>query len=141
MMKRKVIAFWLLLISIFVFLFNNYSTSASTGKTIFYKDSENGIIAYKQINAFQLQLSDGRVLSSMSLTTNSDVTVEENYKNVDIVFVLDNSGSMSSFNRMVHLKKSSVDLIKALSSNINSDLRFGVIRFFKWSNCRTTIIS
>ena len=131
MMKRKVIAFLLLLISIFVFLFSNYSTSASTGKTIFYKDSENGIIAYKQINAFQLQLSDGRVLSSMSLTTNSDVTVEENYKNVDIVFVLDNSGSMSFFNRMEHLKKSSVALIKALSSNINSDLRFGVIRFFK----------
>lgn len=130
-MKRKVITFLLLLISIFVFLFSNYSTSASTGKTIFYKDSENGIIAYKQINAFQLQLSDGRVLSSMSLTTNSDVTVEENYKNVNIVFVLDNSGSMSSFNRMGHLKKSSVDLIKALSSNINSDLRFGVIRFFK----------
>ncbi len=131
MMKRKVITFLLLLISIFVFLFSNYSTSASTGKTIFYKDSENGIIAYKQINAFQLQLSDGRVLSSMSLTTNSDVTVEENYKNVNIVFVLDNSGSMGDKNRLGILKKSTNDLIDNLSSQIKSKLGFGVIRIFR----------
>lgn len=130
-MKRKVITFLLLLISIFVFLFSNYSTSASTGKTIFYKDSENGIIAYKQINAFQLQLSDGRVLSSMSLTTNSDVTVEENYKNVNIVFVLDNSGSMGDKNRLGILKKSTNDLIDNLSSQIKSKLGFGVIRIFR----------
>lgn len=137
MMKRKVIAFWLLLISIFVFLFSNYSTFASTGKTVFYKDSENGIIAYKQINAFQLQLSDGRVLSSMSLTTNSDVTVEENYKNVNIVFVLDNSGSMGDKNRLGILKKSTNDLIDNLSSQIKSKLGFGVIRIFRWSKGKT----
>lgn len=137
MMKRKVITFLLLLISIFVFLFSNYSTSASTGKTIFYKDSENGIIAYKQINAFQLQLSDGRVLSSMSLTTNSDVTVEENYKNVNIVFVLDNSGSMGDKNRLGILKKSTNDLIDNLSSQIKSKLGFGVIRIFRWSKGKT----
>lgn len=136
-MKRKVITFLLLLISIFVFLFSNYSTSASTGKTIFYKDSENGIIAYKQINAFQLQLSDGRVLSSMSLTTNSDVTVEENYKNVNIVFVLDNSGSMGDKNRLGILKKSTNDLIDNLSSQIKSKLGFGVIRIFRWSKGKT----
>ena len=137
MMKRRVITFLLLLISIFVFLFSNYSTSASTGKTIFYKDSENGIIAYKQINAFQLQLSDGRVLSSMSLTTNSDVTVEENYKNVNIVFVLDNSGSMGDKNRLGILKKSTNDLIDNLSSQIKSKLGFGVIRIFRWSKGKT----
>ena len=141
MMKRKVITFLLLLISIFVFLFSNYSTSASTGKTIFYKDSENGIIAYKQINAFQLQLSDGRVLSSMSLTTNSDVTVEENYKNVDIVFVLDNSGSMDHKSghktRISVLQSSAQTLIDNLSSQIKSNLGLGVIRIFRWSKNAT----
>lgn len=129
MMKRKITIFLLLLVSIFAFLFNNYSTSASTGKTVFYKDSENGILAYKQINAFQLQLSDGRVLSNMSLTTGSDVTVEENLKDVEIVFVLDNSGSMSG-NRIQTLKSATQELVTKLFDKIGEEhLKFGFVKF------------
>ena len=129
MMKRRVITFLLLLISIFVFLFNNYSTSASTGKTVFFKDEKNGILAYKQINAFQLQLSDGRVLSNMSVTTGSSVNVEENLKDVEIVFILDNSGSMSG-TRISTLKDSTKNLVDKLFTKIGKEhLKFGFIKF------------
>lgn len=126
MTKKKI----LLLLFIFIVFSNNYCYAAtSTGKTFYYKNEVDGILAYKQVNAFQLKLADGTVLSNMSVSSTSSVDLEENMKDVEIVFVLDNSGSMGG-TRIESLKTATRGLTDKLFEKIGSEhLKIGLIRF------------
>lgn len=128
-MKKKILTFLLLLLILLILFSSNCSASSSTGKTFFYKDESKGILAYKQVNAFQLQLANGTVLSNMSVSSESSVDIEENMKDVEIVFVLDNSGSMSG-NRIQTLKSATQELVNKLFNKIGEEhLRFGFVKF------------
>ncbi len=126
-MKKKILLFLILFI---IIIFGNQCFAAkSTGKTFYYKNESEGILAYKQINAFQLKLSDGTILSNMSVDTDSSVDIEENMKDVEIVFVLDNSGSMSG-TRISTLKTSTKELVDKLFNKIGDEhLKFGFVKF------------
>lgn len=128
-MKKKILAFLLLLLILLILFSSSCSASTSTGKTFFYKDESRGILAYKQVNAFQLQLANGTVLSNMSVSSESSVDVEENMKDVEIVFVLDNSGSMRG-NRIQTLKSATQELVTKLFNKIGEEhLQFGFVKF------------
>lgn len=128
-MKKKILTFLLLLLILLILFSSNCSASSSTGKTFFYKDENRGILAYKQVNAFQLQLANGTVLSNMSVSSESSVDIEENMKDVEIVFVLDNSGSMGG-NRIQTLRTATQELVNKLFDKIGEDhLKFGFVKF------------
>lgn len=129
MMKKKILVLLILFIIIIIVSTNQCFATTSTGKTFYYKNDAEGILAYKQVNAFQLKLSNGTVLSNMSVNTNSSVNLEENMKDVEIVFILDNSGSMSG-TRISTLKTSTNELVNKLFDKIGDEhLKFGFVKF------------
>ena len=126
-MKKKKIIILFLLVSI---IFSCNICYAAGPSTFFYKNKTDGILAYNQVNAFLLKLSDGTTLSSMSLSSTSNIDLKKNMKDVEIVFVLDNSGSMKSDDRIEHLKTAVRDLTSKLFEKIGSEhLKIGLIRF------------
>lgn len=126
-MKKKKIIILFLLVSI---IFSCNICYAAGPSTFFYKNKTDGILAYNQVNAFLLKLSDGTTLSSMSLSSTSNIDLEKNMKDVEIVFVLDNSGSMKRDDRIEHLKTAVRDLTNKLFEKIGSEhLKIGLIRF------------
>lgn len=73
-MKKKKIIILFLLVSI---IFSCNICYAAGPSTFFYKNKTDGILAYNQVNAFLLKLSDGTTLSSMSLSSTSNIDLKK----------------------------------------------------------------
>jgi len=86
---------------------------------------DNRIVAYKDVNALKLTLSDGQILSYSSLTKNVSQEITENIDPVEIVFILDCSGSMNrttgTSSRIDQLKVASIALLEKLYTLLPSD--------------------
>lgn len=95
----------------------------------YYNDQNLGIQAYKQINAFELTLADGSILADGTVDTRTELNVKENLKDVEIVFILDTSGSMGGL-RKETTKKSTQTLIQSLFNKIGKEhLEVGILYF------------
>lgn len=126
-MKNKIIKKVIIFLVIFMFIFwiscnfnSIYGYQQSIDMSSYYKDTELGILAYKQISAFQIQLADGSILADAAISTDSNLDVIENLKKVEIVFVIDTSGSMSGTKEQT-TKQSTQTLVKSLFEKIGED--------------------
>lgn len=128
-MKRKII---IPLVIIMIILCNFqyvYADEQSTNVDLYYKDTDLGILAYKQISAFKVTLADGSTLADASISTNSQLDIVENLKKVEIVFVIDTSGSMSG-TRETTTRDSTKTLVQSLFEKLGAEnLKIGVIYF------------
>ena len=131
-MKNKILkrTFALILILCLLFGFTPvYSYTQSIPVPNYYKNTDLGIIAYKQVSAFQVQLADGSILLDAGISTGSDVNIIENMSDVEIVFVLDTSGSMSDGKDQT-TKESTKTLVNSLFDRIGAEhLKIGVLFF------------
>ena len=131
-MKNKILkrTFALILIICLLFGFTPvYSYTQSIPVPNYYKNTDLGIIAYKQVSAFQVQLADGSILLDAGISTGSDVNIIENMSDVEIVFVLDTSGSMSDGKDQT-TKESTKTLVNSLFDRIGAEhLKIGVLFF------------
>ncbi len=131
-MKNKILkrTFALILILCLLFGFTPvYSYTQSIPVPNYYKNTDLGIIAYKQVSAFQVQLADGSILLDTGISTGSDVNIIENMSDVEIVFVLDTSGSMSDGKDQT-TKESTKTLVNSLFDRIGAEhLKIGVLFF------------
>lgn len=149
-MKNKIIVSLIMVMLILCCTHYSLAESNNTDAAFYYKDTELGILAYKQINAFRLSLADGSVLSDASISTNSQVDIVENLKKVQIVFVIDTSGSMSG-TRVNTTRNSTKTLVNALYDKLGEEnLDIGIIYFnsnmdtgkiLNLTNNRTTILN
>ena len=122
MRKRKKI----LLILIIFLAFANIVYANST----ILVSEDNRIVAYKEVNAVRLTLSDGQVMSYSSLDKHISQEITENIDPVEIIFVLDCSGSMTSHSRITQLKEATTALITKLYELLPADkLTIGLIPF------------
>ena len=138
-MRKKVIASLIIIIMMIMCTFQySQAEAAKTTSKYFYRNESLGILAYKQLNAFKLSLSDDSTLSEASITTRSkvDVNINEDIKPVEIVFVLDNSHSMSSIvsinnweKRIDVLKSTMHDLVSILYENFGYNLKIGIVKY------------
>ena len=129
-MKSKIVVSLIITIML-MFSFSSYSRAESnhTDAAFYYKNADLGIIAYKQISAFRLSLADGSILSDAFISTDSQVDIMENLKKVEIVFVIDTSGSMSG-TRVEKTRESTKKLVNALYDKLgNENLDIGIIYF------------
>ncbi len=131
-MKNKILkrTFALILIICLLFGFTPvYSYTQSIPVPNYYKNTDLGIIAYKQVSAFQVQLADGSILLDAGISTGSDVNIIENMSDVEIVFVLDTSGSMSDGKDQT-TRDSTKTLVNSLFDRIGAEhLQIGVLFF------------
>ena len=131
-MKNKILkrTFALILILCLLFGFTPvYSYTQSIPVPNYYKNTDLGIIAYKQVSAFQVQLADGSILLDAGISTGSDVNIIENMSDVEIVFVLDTSGSMSDGKDQT-TRDSTKTLVNSLFDRIGAEhLQIGVLFF------------
>lgn len=128
-MKGKIVVSLIIIIIIISIFSFSQAASDFTNATYYFKDTGRGILAYKQINAFKLVLADGSTLADASISTNSDVEIIEELKQVEIVFVIDTSGSMRGTRKEV-TRTSTKTLVNALYEKLGSDnLKIGVIYF------------
>ena len=132
-MKNKILkrTFALILILCLLFSFTPvYSYTQSVPVPNYYKNTDLGIIAYKQVSAFQVQLADGSILLDAGISTGSDVNVIENMSDVEIVFILDTSSSMADGSRDKTTKEATKALVNALFERIGAEhLKIGVLFF------------
>lgn len=129
---NKVIIFFIIFVLIF-YIICSFSKVSAYQQTIdlssYYKDTEIGILAYKQISAFQVKLADGSIIADAAISTNSNLDVIENLKKVELVFVIDTSGSMSGTKEQT-TRESTKTLVQALFERIGEDnLKIGIIYF------------
>ncbi len=131
-MKNKILKriFALILISYLIFSFTPvHSYQQSITVPNYYKNTDLGIIAYKQVNALQVQLADGSILLDAGITTGSDISVIENLSDVEIVFILDTSGSMADGKDQI-TKESTKTLVTSLFDRMGAEhLQIGVLFF------------
>lgn len=131
-MKNKILKriFALILISYLIFSFTPvHSYQQSITVPNYYKNTDLGIIAYKQVNALQVQLADGSILLDAGITTGSDINVVENLSDVEIVFILDTSGSMADGKDQI-TKESTKTLVTSLFDRMGAEhLQIGVLFF------------
>lgn len=129
---NKIVVFFIIFVLIFCITCSFSKVSAyqqSIDLSSYYKDTELGILAYKQISAFQVQLADGSILADAAISTSSNLDVIENLKKVELVFVIDTSGSMSGTKEQT-TRESTKTLVQALFERIGEDnLKIGVIYF------------
>lgn len=131
-MKRK-IAISLILIIIMMMIVSSFQHSLAdsdyTDSSFYCKNTELGVMAYKQISAFRLSLADGSTLADAVSTTETSVNIEENMNRVEVVFILDASGSMSG-NRNSTTKSATIELTNALFEKVGANnLMIGAIFF------------
>lgn len=129
MMKSKIaISFIIMLISLCTFQYS-WAASNYTDSSYYYKDNSLGILAYKQVNAFKLSLADGSILADATISTTSGLDTVEDMKKVEIVFVIDTSGSMQGTKENT-TKDSTKTLVNALYDKLGSEnLKIGIIYF------------
>ena len=134
-MKKKVVFCLLIIVLIIITTCqHSYAINNYTDGVLYYKDTVNGILAYKQINALKMTLSDGTVLEDATLSTSSAMDIEEILKKLEIVFVIDTSGSMSG-GKEETTKNSTKKLVETLYDKLvedesnNTKLGIGVIYF------------
>lgn len=124
----RIITF-ILIICIVVSFTPVYSVEHNTEVSSYYKNMDLGILAYKQVSGFQVQLADGSMLLDGGVSTNSDLDIIENLGNVEIVFVIDTSGSMGG-TKVTTTKTSTKTLVESLFDKLGADhLQIGVIFF------------
>lgn len=123
------IIIFILIICIVVSFTPVYSVEHNTEVSSYYKNMDLGILAYKQVSGFQVQLADGSMLLDGGVSTNSDLDIIENLGNVEIVFVIDTSGSMGG-TKVTTTKTSTKTLVESLFDKLGADhLQIGVIFF------------
>lgn len=132
-MKKKtlklILGLILILFSLFKLNIPVYSFQTTIAIPNYYKNMDVGILAYKHVSAFQIQLADGSILLDAGISTDSNIDIIENLSDVEIVFVLDTSGSMSG-TRVDTLKESSKTLVTSLFEKIGAEhLQIGVLFF------------
>lgn len=128
-MRRKIVIFLIIIMIILSVTQCSQATSNYTDKTYFFKDMEKGILAYKQINAFEMTLADRSTLVDASISTNSDLDIIEETKKVEIVFVIDVSSSMSG-TRIRTTRKATKELVNSLYDKLGTDnLKIGIVCF------------
>lgn len=107
--------------------FSNITYAASNNALI---SEDNRIIAYKEVNAVRLTLSDGKIFAYSSLDKTITQESSENVDPLEIFFILDCSGSMNTNGRMNQLKIASIALVTKLHDLVPSDkLSIGLIPF------------
>lgn len=128
MKNKTLISFAIIMIIISSFQYSMARIQTVNTKN-YYKDNQRGINAYKQINALKIRLADGSLLVDAGITTDTNMDIENNMKNVEIVFVIDTSGSMSG-TRMNTTRDSTKTLIQALFEKIGDNhLKVGILYF------------
>ena len=94
-MRKKVIVSLIIIIMMIMCTFQySQAETAKTTSKYFYKNETLGIQAYKQINQFKLSLSDKTTLAEGGINTITSSNIAINTKPVEIVFLIDASGSM-----------------------------------------------
>lgn len=128
-MKSKIIVS----LMIIMLLVCNFQYSQAVTETMYarnyYKDNQIGMLAYKQVNAFKLSLADGSILADATVSSNSEVDIEDNMKDIEIVMVLDCSGSMSGGGEDI-VRESSKELVDSLFTKLGEDhVKMGILYF------------
>lgn len=129
-MTNRIIAFLILMVIIIGITSPLSFAETKTADTIYYcKDMSEGIIALKEVSAFKVTLSNGSILSTAISQTETEVDIEENMKDVELVLILDASGSMSG-RRNATTKTATKELVDALFDKIGTEhLKIGTIFF------------
>ncbi|MBM7701346.1 VWA domain-containing protein [Metabacillus iocasae] len=126
---RKKIHSLIVLLSLFLLLFSGLSTStqASTANT----PSLNVSVAPSQTEFLKPLGNDAE--GSLNITLNPqgslDDIANQLRKPIDVVFVIDKSGSMSSGNKIADAKKAMEEAVKVFSANKLPNDRFGLVTF------------
>lgn len=128
-MKHKLIMIFMISLIIIFESSISYGKQQSGIIGSYYNNQNLGIQAYKQINAFQLTLADGSIIADGDVTTKTVVNVTENFKDVEMIFILDTSGSMWG-TRCEITKNSTKALVQSLFGKIGKEhLKIGVLFF------------
>ena len=114
-MKNKiVVSLIFIMIVLFSFQYVVKATNNNEDEWWYYRSAKNGVLAYKQINAFQLTLADGSTLADGRFSADSGIRQAiSKMKGVDIMLVIDNSGSMKG-TKIEATKKAAKELVRLL---------------------------
>lgn len=128
-MKCKIVVSFIIIMMIICNFQYSQATTQTTYIKNYYKDEQLGMLAYKQVDAFRLSLADGSTLADVSVNSSSGINAADNWKDAEIVFVLDVSGSMGG-TRETTTRVATQDLVEKLFTRLGSNhIKIGGICF------------